>query len=47
LSRQIMPWLDGVRHSESSMGNIWRWGWMCKIPGQHGICMSADGIRPK
>jgi hypothetical protein len=27
-SHQIMPWLDGVRHSESSAGNIWRRGWM-------------------
>jgi hypothetical protein len=23
-----MPWLDGLRHSELSVGNIWRWGWM-------------------
>jgi hypothetical protein len=41
-----MPWLDGVRHSESLMGNIWRWGWMyqnldvCKL-WQLGICLLA------
>jgi hypothetical protein len=27
-SHQIIPWLESVRHSESSTGNIWRWGWM-------------------
>jgi hypothetical protein len=42
---KIVPWLDGVRHSESLTGNIWRWGWICQNPDvcelwQLRICLS-------